>query len=689
MSSLGEAAIDYAKRGWSVFPVAARGKVPLLRRGMLEATADEGLVSAWWEQRPSANIGVSCGASGLLVVDLDGDDAVRAWADLAAHHGGHRKTLVARTGKGYHLYFAGQGRSSAGRIAPKVDTRSGGGYVIAPPSVHGSGARYRWLDPAREPVGAPEWLVEVLASGRHHEEIGERTTLPDGVPFTPYGRSALEGIRTEMACTVEGERNSVLNALAYRCGRLSAAGQLGRTGGATGPDRRRARRRPRRRGSREDVPVRLHGWPLPPRRPRGAAVSELAAVLDAVEVFIRRFVVVSTTQTIAGTLWIAHTHALEAFDTTPYLALTSAEKRSGKSRLLEVLELLVREPLQSVNMSDAVLFRVIADRQPTLLLDEADTIFGGKTREREEFRGMLNAGWRRGAYAYRMGGSNNRTLEGFPVYCPKAFAGIGSYLPDTLADRSITVRLERRTREEVVERFRRREAVPKAETLRDALAAAVEPLTDELRAARPRLPDELDDRAEDYWEPLLAIADLAGGGWPERARSAAVELSSGAEREDDSLSLRLLTDVRTVFSEKGAASLKTSALIDELGKIEESPWGDWYGKPISAQSLSKLLRPYRIKTMPVWVDEKTVRGYKREQFVEAWNRYLPVVGVRGVRSVRSKAPSHAAPNAPNTPNAQVVEPAQREWLARDGVWRSFETDPPLAAEIVETRGEPS
>jgi hypothetical protein len=210
-----------------------------------------------------------------------------------------------------------------------------------------------------------------------------------------------------------------------------------------------------------------------------------------------------------------------------------------------------------------------------------------------------------------------------------------------------------------------------------------------LRAARPRLPDELDDRAEDYWEPLLAIADLAGGGWPERARSAAVELSSGAEREDDSLSLRLLTDVRTVFSEKGAASLKTSALIDELGKIEESPWGDWYGKPISAQSLSKLLRPYRIKTMPVWVDEKTVRGYKREQFVEAWNRYLPVVGVRGVRSVRSKAPSHAAPNAPNTPNAQVVEPAQREWLARDGVWRSFETDPPLAAEIVETRGEPS
>jgi hypothetical protein len=382
--------------------------------------------------------------------------------------------------------------------------------------------------------------------------------------------------------------------------------------------------------------------------------EHLIASLDMAAVLVRRFVVVTGTQANALSLWAAHTHALEAFDTTPYLALTSAEKRSGKSRLLEVLELLVREPLQSVNMSDAVLFRVIADRQPTLLLDEADTIFGGKGREREEFRGMLNAGWRRGAYAYRMGGSNNRVLEGFPVYCPKAFAGIGNYLPDTLADRAITVRLERRTREELVERFRRREVVPEAETLRDALAAAIEPLTDELRAARPQLPDELDDRAEDYWEPLLAIADLAGGDWPERARSAAVELSSGTEREDDSLSLRLLTDLRTVFSENAVGRFKTSELIDRLGEIEESPWGDWYGKPISPQALSKLLRPYRIKTRSVYIHEdgKTARGYQREQFVEAWERYLPSSeGVRSVRSVRSGVATGAGSNASHASHA--------------------------------------
>jgi hypothetical protein len=190
---------------------------------------------------------------------------------------------------------------------------------------------------------------------------------------------------------------------------------------------------------------------------------------------VRRFVVLSAAQADAAALWIAHTHAADASDTTPYFALTSAVMRSGKSRLMEVLELLVRSPLPAANLSDAVLFRVIAARTPTLLLDEADAIFGNKGREREELRGMLDAGWRRGAKAYRMGGANKTTLEEFAVFCPKAFAGIGSYLPGTLADRSIIVRLDRRTRAEPVERFRRREVGPAASDLRDRIADWLEP----------------------------------------------------------------------------------------------------------------------------------------------------------------------------------------------------------------------
>src|SRR4051794_7858052 len=186
------------------------------------------------------------------------------------------------------------------------------------------------------------------------------------------------------------------------------------------------------------------------------AWQELGArvLLDDLVTFVRRFVVLSGAQADAVALWTLHTHAFDAADVTPYLAITSAEKRSGKTRLLEVLELLVRAPLPTSNISDAALFRAIAELSPTLLFDEVDAIFGPKARDREDLRGMLNAGYRRGAVARRMGGPKMTTLEAFPVFCAKAFAGIGE-LPDTLRDRSIRLRLERRTREETIERFRR------------------------------------------------------------------------------------------------------------------------------------------------------------------------------------------------------------------------------------------
>jgi putative DNA primase/helicase len=165
---------------------------------------------------------------------------------------------------------------------------------------------------------------------------------------------------------------------------------------------------------------------------------------------------------------------------------------------------------------------------------------------------------------------------------------------------------------------------------------------------RPDLPDELDDRAQDMWEPLLAIADLAEGDWPERARKAAVALSAGDEREDTSKTARLLNDIYTVFENGAGDRLRTADLIAHLVEIEESPWGDWYGKTISPHGLSKLLRVHRIKTMPVRVDGETVRGYKREQFTDAFAR---VLGVTSVTNVTSESPSQAERNASNACNA--------------------------------------
>jgi Protein of unknown function (DUF3631) len=370
-----------------------------------------------------------------------------------------------------------------------------------------------------------------------------------------------------------------------------------------------------------------------------------AVPLDETARFVRRFVVISETQAHTLALWAAHTHAVEAAETTPYLAVTSAVKRSGKTRLREVLGLVVHEPLSASNISDAALFRAVEKLSPTLLLDEADAIF--KAREREDLRGMLNAGYRRGAVAYRMGGANKTTLESFPVFCAKGFFGIGDFLPDTLGDRAIHVRLERRLRGESVERFREREAAPEGLELRDRLADWLTPQVDELHRARPTLPDELDDRAQDSWEPLLAIADLVGGDWPERARRAALELSTGDEREDDSLMAQLLADIRSVFNLYGHSRLKTADLLAQLHAIEESPWADCYGKPLSAHGLSRLLKPCRIKTMPVKVEGETVRGYKIEQFVDAFDR---VLGVTSVTDVTRESTSQARGNAGNACN---------------------------------------
>jgi hypothetical protein len=154
------------------------------------------------------------------------------------------------------------------------------------------------------------------------------------------------------------------------------------------------------------------------------------------------------------------------------------------------------------------------------------------------------------------------------------------------------------------------------------------------------------------WEPLLAIADLAGGDWPERARKAAIALSSGEERDDDSVTALLIRDSHGVFVAKGE-HLKTTDLLEGLHQIEESPWGDWYGKPLSAHGLSRLLKPYRIRTMPVYSDGKTVRGYKADQFADAFQQFgLP--SVRSVRCVRHEGTSEAGANAPNASNASTA-----------------------------------
>lgn len=350
-----------------------------------------------------------------------------------------------------------------------------------------------------------------------------------------------------------------------------------------------------------------------------ADISEMNSMLDAVVAFLGRFVVTTEAQAVAVALWIAHTHVLDSFEQTPYLAVTSAEKRSGKSRLFDVLELLVARPWKAITPTEAVVFRKIEADKPTLLLDEVDAIFGPKAREHEGLRAVLNAGNRKGTKVPRCVGPTQE-LRNFSVFCAKALAGIGD-LPDTVADRSIRIRLKRKAPDEVVKRFYVRDARELAEPLYQWLLSWADRKAGDLDHARPSLPAELNDRAADSWEPLLAIADLAGGEWGKRARAAALDLSAHEEDERESLGIRLLADLPTVFGTV-VDKLSSTELCEKLAALEESPWGDWRGKPLEPRGLSRLLRPYGIKSEQLWIEGKNFHGYTRERLEDAWNRYL-------------------------------------------------------------------
>ena len=357
-----------------------------------------------------------------------------------------------------------------------------------------------------------------------------------------------------------------------------------------------------------------------------------AEILDSVMRFIRRFVSVTEPQARAVTLWIVHTHAFEAADCTPYLAINSAEKRSGKTRQLEVARLLVSKPWFTGRVTAAVLIRKIDAEHSTLLLDESDSAFGSDREYSEALRGILNSGYRRGGVASCcVGQGANITYKDFSTFCAKMIGGIGS-LPDTVADRSIPIKLKR-ARRGTVERFREREVGREVGELRAKIAAWAQTNLAALRDARPEIPRELSDRQADVCEPLLSIADLAGGDWPTAARAALEELCVGAQIADDSIGVRLLADVRRVFypvNDDGNPLPETERIASEdlaesLGAMEDRLWPEWRdGKAITKNELARLLSRFDISPKPVRLaDGRRLRGYEREQFRESWAAYLP------------------------------------------------------------------
>lgn len=346
-------------------------------------------------------------------------------------------------------------------------------------------------------------------------------------------------------------------------------------------------------------------------------------LLDEITQTILTYVVMDTEQAHAATLWIAMTWFIDQIDVAPLALITAPEKACGKSQLLTIFSYLVAHPLSVANSTASFIFRVIECSQPTILIDEADTFL----RDAGELKGIINAGHTRAnAFVGRTEATPSGALAPklFSVWCAKAFAGIGieKHLPDATISRSIVITLRRKMSHEHVERLRHANR-SKFTPLADKLAAFAKAFSSRIRSARPALPDALSDRAQDNWEPLLAIAEIAGPKWIAHATAAALKISKSGEKSV-SIGNELLADIQYAFDKKQQPKISTADLIGELASDDEKPWATYNrGKSISPRQLSRLLEPYGIRPKTVRLGAfDTPKGYDREQFIDAFARYL-------------------------------------------------------------------
>jgi putative DNA primase/helicase len=418
------------------------------------------------------------------------------------------------------------------------------------------------------------------------------------------------------ADAIEIARLAALSPLDYEREREAAAERLGcrvsaldrMVAAALGDDRRTD---PSGRG-RPVTLADVEPWPDP---------VDGAALLDEIARAIRRYVVLGEADAATAALWTVHAHAIEAAYVSPRLAITSPEKRCGKTTLLTVLWVLVARPLATANMTTATIFRVIEAARPTLLIDEADSFLG----DAEEMRGVINAGHCRATATVlrTVETPDGYEVRGFSVWGAMALAAIGR-LPGTIEDRSVKIAMRRRRPDEPVERLRLDRLDELAPFARRAARWALDHL-DELRAADPDVPAELHDRAADNWRPLLAVADAAGGGWSERARRAAVTLARDGADDAESVRTMLLADIKTAFNVKATDRLASEEIVAHLTELDERPWPEFRrGRAITMVQLAQLMKPLQISPRTIRLDDgKTPKGYHRRAFEDAFARYLP------------------------------------------------------------------
>jgi putative DNA primase/helicase len=337
-----------------------------------------------------------------------------------------------------------------------------------------------------------------------------------------------------------------------------------------------------------------------------------AELLDSLAEIFDRYLLLPNGGSETCALWSLHTHAYDCFPVSPYLSITSPTPECGKTTLTAVIEAVVANPIQASNISSAAVYRAIERWHPTLIVDEADTFL----RDNTELRGILNAGHRRNAFVIRVEGDKHEPRR-FSVWCPKVIAMIGKPHP-TLSGRSIMIELKRKTMTEKRERLTER-------SLNDDLARKCARWAADnesrLRSHQPNLPESLFNRSADNWITLITIADLAGGQWPNTARELAT--TAAARKDGDVTSVMLLLAIRDLFEEKNADRLASAEIVERLTNTEGSPWPEFHnGRPISMNQVANLLKEHKVHSKQVRFGLTTRKGYMRDDFRDAFKRYL-------------------------------------------------------------------
>jgi hypothetical protein len=341
-------------------------------------------------------------------------------------------------------------------------------------------------------------------------------------------------------------------------------------------------------------------------------------LISKLELFFQKRVILPSGLALVLALWVIGTYLYDIFDCYPYICITSPTKRCGKTLLAELIGLVSARPKSTVNVSEAALFRMIETFRPTIIMDESETLANQKSERSQFLLSLLNAGHRRNATVIRCVGLSYTPTE-FPVFCPKVAIAIGN-LPDTFRDRSIIVAMRRRRKDEQVARYRYREVSQKGNRRAALTSVWAEAHRDEVAGAYEKESlDFLDDREADNWAPLFAIAAIAIPDRLEELKRVAIRLGAAknALDVDDSHEIRLLSDIRNVFTSKKLKRISTRHLISRLQLAEENPWEE-----LTSYKLARLLRPFGVSSRQLWIGDRNVKGYEHDDFKSVFDSYL-------------------------------------------------------------------